>query len=90
MTEWTLSDELSFIRSIGWHRRAPLIGQRLGLLKGYLAGLRLRRRSVGLDLEACRVAAVSEIAAEERLARIDAPMRAAMDNVRQKRTGASA
>ena len=49
---WHMKDELQFLRHLGEWRPHRSIVNRPALCRGYLAGLALRRRWVGLEHEA--------------------------------------
>lgn len=64
---WSTTDELAFIEGLGLHRDRSLTPQithneeRLRLLRGYLAGLKLRTNMTGLDRAALEARATALI-----------------------------
>jgi hypothetical protein len=49
--DWRMKDELAFLQRIGHWRALENVANRAQLLRGYLEGLRLRRRWINLQRE---------------------------------------
>lgn len=50
--QWRMRDEFAFLRGLGtWRQRASVV-DRAQLFRGYLQGLALRKRWIGLECEA--------------------------------------
>jgi hypothetical protein len=49
---WRMADEFAFLRHLGTWRPRHSVTDRAQVLRGYLEGLALRRRWVGLECEA--------------------------------------
>lgn len=49
---WRMADEFAFLRALGTWRPRHSVTDRAQVLRGYLAGLKLRKRWVGLECEA--------------------------------------